>query len=234
MKTTENITITDGRLNRALKKRINPHVSETATKIVKESMDKSMARLGKVTKVYPYLDKAEVRLSGSKKKVLCKLPHNYMGNIIDLYTPQGENSFCQKLKEPCVIPLSPIPCILLKIHDNDSSEYFIVAYYTANDLMYISPPRHGHARLTCMTATNETYMEFGGTGFKVLSSKPIKISHGDYEKDITEVDYADAENVYTKEEVYTKKEVDALIAQKIEESLKNNEPNKGDDNGTAG
>ena len=211
MNTTENITVTDGRMKRALEKRMEPYVQKEATKIVQKALDKSMARLGKVTKVYPYLDKAEVKLSQSKKKVLCKLPHHYMGNIIDLYVPQGERAFCEKLKEPCVIPLSPIPCAVLKIHEKDSSEYFIVDYYTQNDLLYISPPSPGHARLTCMTATNETYVEFGGKGLEVLSSKPLKISHGQYENDVTEVNYADADKVYSKEEVYNKTEVDDAL-----------------------
>lgn len=236
MKTTENITVTDGRMNRALQKRMEPFVQKEATKIVQKELDKSLGRLGKVTKVYPYLDKAEVELK-SKKKVLCRLPHHYAGNIIDLFVPQGERDFCKKLKEPCIVPFAPIPCVVLKINDADDSEYFIIDYYSSSkELLYISPPSPGHVRLTCMTATNETYVEFGGKGLQVLSSKPLKISHGVFEDDVTKVDYADASKVYTKEEcynkkeVYTKEEVDELIAKKIEEALNNADEPVGEDN----
>ena len=96
-----------------------------------------------------------------------------------------------------------------------------------------------------MTATNETYIEFGGKGLDILSSKIPKIRQGQYEKDVTAVDYAESSKVYSKDEcynktecynkqeVYTKEEVDALIAQKIEEAFKNKESDEGDDNGTA-
>lgn len=232
MKTTENITVTDGRLNRALKKKINPIISQTVPPIVKESVDKSMLRLGRVSKYYPYLDKAEVKLLNSQKEVLCKLPHRFMGNLLDLFTPQGSKSYCKKRKEPCIIPHAELPCAVMKIHEGDSDEWFLLDYYTPDDLLFISVPQNGHARLTCMTATNETYLDFGLNGLNVLSSKPIKTSYGEFEKDITEVDYANADNVYTKEEVYTKKEVDDLIAKKIEEALKNNEINEDADNDT--
>lgn len=46
---------------------------------------------------------------------------------------------------------------------------------------------------------------------------------------MSNLDYVSSDNVYTKEEVYTKKEVDKLIAQKIEEALQNYESN-GDEN----
>ena len=232
MKTTENITITDGRLNRALKQRINPYVSQTATKIVNEAQEKSMPRLGKVTKIYPYLDKAEVKLFGSKKKVLCRLPHNYAGDIIDFHTPQGTREYCEKLNEPCIIPLGAMHCIVLKIHEKDSSEYFITNYYNPKEITGISLPKPGNARLICRTSTKETYLEFGMNGFNVVSTKKPKTKYGEFKNDDTEVDYADAENVYTKEEVYTKKEVDDLIAQKIGEALENKESDEGDDNGT--
>lgn len=220
MNTTENITVTDGRMKRALEKRMAPFVQKETTKIVQKELDKSMGRLGKVTKVYPYLDKAEVQLLKSKKKVLCKLPHHYMNNIIDLYVPHGTRDFCKKLKEPCVVPFAPIPCILLKIHDEDSSEYFIVNYYSPKELLYTSIPSPGHARLTCMTATNETYIEFGGKGLDILSSKIPKIRQGQYEKDVTAVDYADAKNVYTKEEIDAKMESDCCNGKMYKELLK--------------
>lgn len=232
MKTTENITVTDGRLNRALKQRINPHVSQTATKIVNEAQEKSMPRLGKVTKIYPYLDKAEVKLFGSKKKVLCRLPHNYAGDIIDFHTPQGTRDYCEKLKEPCIIPLGAMNCIVLKIHEKDSNEYFITNYYNPKEITKISLPKPGNARLICRTSTQEAYLEFGMNGLNVVSTKKPKTSYGVFKDDNTDVNYADGDNVYKKEEVYTKKEVEELIAQKIEEALKNNETNEGDDNDT--
>lgn len=228
MKTTENITITDGRLNRALKQRINPYVSQTATKIVNESQEKSMPRMGKITKVYPYLDKAEVLLLSSKKKVLCRLPHNYVGDIIDFHTPQGTREYCEKLKEPCIIPLGAMHCIVLKIHEKDSSEYFIANYYHPKEITKISIPKQGNMRLICRTSTKEAYLEFGMNGLNVVSTKKPKTSYGTFKNDNTDVNYADEDNVYTKEEVYTKKEVDELIAQKIEEALKN-VTNEGDD-----
>ena len=61
----------------------------------------------------------------------------------------------------------------------------------------------------------------------MVSKTPIDARYGEFEYDLTKLEYADSDSVYTKDEVYTKEEVDELIREKIAEAL-------GEDNNDTG
>jgi hypothetical protein len=213
------ITTTDATLKNLLISNVEESIAPKITKQIDNKFEDSKIKLGKVSKFYPYQSKAEVLLP-DKSRVICKLPHHYMGDIIDLYTPTGDRGYCERLKEPCLYPRGSIPCLVLQIKDD--KEYFLVNYYLPDDLVGINPPKNGNLKLSCITATNEAYIEFGYNGLNIVSPG-IDRKIGEFEDDLQTEDYASSTDVYTKEEVYnkqevyTKEEVDELIHNLIEQ-----------------
>lgn len=216
---SKDVVYTDARF----KKAIQFGVSDIVTKQVasESSRIKSECKLktGTVTKYYPYLDKAEVQLENSNELVLCRLPHRFNGAIIDLFTPVGTRDYCEKLHEPCILPLDPLYCVVMDIDNDNSDDYFLLSYFLSDELVEFVPPAQGNVRISALRIGNEDYVEFGAGGFKVVSKTPIDARYGEFEYDLTKSEYADSDSVYTKDEVYTKEEVDELIRDKIAEAL---------------
>lgn len=239
MKSSSDVTVTDARMKDVLKKQVVPLVMESVSPVITREVETAKLRTGVVTKFYPYLDKAEVKLDNSNLKVLCRLPHKFGGALIDFFTPAGDGDFCEDFKEPCIFPRDPLYCLIVKIHEDDSDDYLLVDYYLGDEILGFDPAPPGSMRISNFRASCEDYIEFGGDGLKIQTKKPIETSYGEYEDDVTIPVYADADDVYTKDEVYTKKEVyakrevyskqevytkkevDDLIAEKIAEALEN-------------
>lgn len=230
MKTSNEPTVTDARMKEVLRHTITPIILETVPQMITQAVNDCKIRTGHVTKFYPYLDKAEVKLDNLNSKVLCRLSHRYVGALIDFYTPVGDQEYCDDLHEPCIIPREPLNCFIVKLHEDDSDDYLLVSYFHGeNEFVDFVPPSQGNIRVSNFRASSEDYIEFGGDGLKIQTKKPIYSSYGEYEDDLTEPDYADSSDVYTKEEVYTKAEVDELIAEKIAEAFENLNQEDGED-----
>ncbi|WP_458456221.1 hypothetical protein [Methanobrevibacter sp.] len=202
---SKDLTVTDARFKQALTNSVNSIIQETVPQMISKSVDGTKIRTGVVTKFYPYLDKAEVNLDNVNKKVLCKLPHRLVGSLIDFYIPSGDNSYCEKLHEPCIIPREELHCLVLNIHNDDSDDYLLLSYYLPNEIVGFAPPNQGNMKITTFLPSAENYIEFGGGGLKVVSKTPIDANYGEYEDDITKLEYM------TSEDVYDKTEIDALI-----------------------
>jgi hypothetical protein len=71
---------------------------------IDKKIQENMINTGVITKYYPYLNKCEVRLHRNNKLVLCKIGSLFGGDLLFLYTPSGDVDYCEKLREPCVIP----------------------------------------------------------------------------------------------------------------------------------
>ena len=100
VKSTE-VTPTDARMKKLLSKQINNVMESPVPQQISNAVDNVSIKTGVITKFYPYLDKAEVRLDFSNELLLCRILHRYGGDIIDFYTPLAdERIFCEKLKEP--------------------------------------------------------------------------------------------------------------------------------------
>lgn len=217
MKTADNITITDGRMSRALEKNVSPFVQRESKKIVEKEVEKTKLKTGKVTKFFPYLDKVEVKLTDGKS-VLCKILHRYGTDLLDLYTPLADRrEFDNKLKEPCYIPRYALHCVVLNIDDKKSDEYLLLGYYQKNEFIGLNPAKPGNLKLVSQASSNNQFwIKFGYEGLDLrLPSKSISINTGDRAKDMEEMNYVKSDEVYTKEEV------EKLIAEKIEEALNN-------------
>ena len=210
-------TDTDGTIRKLLKTTVGDSILQSTDKKIAQAVEDLTMKTGTVTKFYPYLDKAEVKLKNNNK-VLCRLPHRFMGSLIDFYTPGGDRSFCNNLREPCIIPRDTLNCLVAIIDDEDM-DYFLISFYISGNIVGFSPPDMGSMKICNFRVSNEDYIEFGGDGLKIVSKKPIESSYGEYEDKITVNEYADASNVYSKDEVYTKEDVDELIKNKIAEAL---------------
>ena len=216
---SDDITVTDARFKKALNTGVSTVINQTVPQMITAAVNECSIRTGVVTKFYPYLDKAEVQLDNINQKVLCKLTHRYMGSLIDLFTPVGDNDYCDDLKEPCIIPHDSLNCCVMNIHNDDSDEYLLLDYFNAEDIIGFSPARMGSMKLTNFRVSGEDYIEFGGNGLKIKSKTPIESNYGEYDEDISKSEYVNSFDVYTKDEVYTKEEVDELIQKAISEAL---------------
>lgn len=192
---------------------------------IQNAVEESMITTGTMTKYYPSLNKCEVQLDKSNKKVICKNLLMFNGSLILLYTPDGEPSFCERLKEPCIIPQSKLSVLVVNIN-NDDDEYLMLGYYLKNDLLYLNPSKRGNFKILVPGAVNEYSIRFGLDGLKVVTNGSIVREELDtwgtnttkevYNKDdvdklLVETKEAVEGEVYSKSEVYNKSEIDDIV-----------------------
>jgi len=190
MKTSDKITVTDGRLRHALKKEVSP-ISESISKtIVKKEVDSVKIRMGNVTKFFPYVDKAEVRLNNSKRKVFCKIMHRFGGDLIDFFTPlYDEVKYSDKYHEKYIVPRASLDCFVVKLEG--SKEWVLLGYYVKDEIVGFNPASSGNLKLYSHVDTNDYWIKFGVKGLELrLPSKKPSIQCGDLDKDMVNVDYA--------------------------------------------
>ncbi len=220
MKKIDKITPTKGRLLQAYENGLGKLVNKEISQQVKTSVEGVKIQTGVMTKFYPYLNKAEVKLDKSNKKIICKILHRYGGAIMDLFTPLEETrTFCKKMGEPCIIPRYLLNCLVADIND-DSKEYLLLGYYENEELIGLNPAEPGSLKISAIGITNEYYIKFGIKGFEVQSPKKPNFTVGHFEDETAEVNYVSSD------EVYTKKEVDKLLEDLKEEIINSNETEK--------
>lgn len=225
---SKNITATKGRLQEGLDKVTSNMIDKTVPSQINEAVDKVKIRTGVITKFYPYIDKAEVKLDFSGKKVLCKILHRCGGDLIDFYTPSAyETDYDDNLHEKYIIPMASQNVCVLHIHDSDSEENLILGYYMNEEIVGYNPAKPGNIKIMGICQdSNEYWFKFGFEGFKYKTHSAPSRQIGDVhtEEGVEEVSYANSKNVYTKEEVdkliedierqttsYTKEEIDAML-----------------------
>ncbi|MBQ2653069.1 MAG: hypothetical protein IJF83_05895 [Methanobrevibacter sp.] len=203
MKTTENITLTNRRQLAPIKTIVDKAIEEKEIeKTIDKTVDASKSRTGVLTKFYPYLDKAEVKLDHNSKKVLCRFLHNFSGSLIDFFTPDGESSFCETLHEPCILPRADLHVCVLDISNEDAAdEMLILGYFNPDDIVGIKPANPGYLKITDIGATNQWGVEIGQGEVNIRTVKGAHFTEGEYHTDDTDVEYANSEKVYTKQEM---------------------------------
>lgn len=218
MKTVKQSTITQGRMEQAIAHAVNRVSGPQITQQINDSVENERIRTGVITKYYHYLDKAEVQLDDTGELLLCKILHRFGGELMEFYTPLEDHmDFDDTLKEPCVIPRSPLHVCVLNINDADSEEHIILGYYLNEELVGCNPASPGNFKIVARTPENQFWIKFGFDGLDLRLPDAVTTNTGEMDKDMVSVDYADAndtytkEEVYTKDEVYTKEEVDELI-----------------------
>ena len=202
MKTTDNITVTNGRLKKALHDKVTPMIMPKINRQINETAQQERIRTGIIVKFYPYLDKALISLDNSNENVLCKILHRFGGGLIDLYTPPADRlDVCDDLHEPCYYPRGDIHCLLANIHDSDSEEYLLLGFYENEELVGLNPASPGNIKITSIGGTNQFWIKFGDDGLDLRLPNTITINVGDMDADMNNIEYADSNNTYTKEEI---------------------------------
>ena len=208
MNVVNNKTVTDARFKEALKRQVTPIINETVPQQIEEAVDNVTMKAGRVTKFYPYLDKAEVQLYDSNKKVYCKLLHKFFGELMDFYTPLAEEeAYCDVLHEPCVVPRLAVNCFVVNVQDG-TNDWLLVGYYPNSDeIVGLAPAKPGNVKFSYINGLNEFWLEFGRDGLDVRLPSEVKSEVGRLKGDMRSVRYAKSDEVYGKDEVYTKGEV---------------------------
>lgn len=195
---SKNITATKGRLTSNLNSVIDKAIdNRKIEQMVDKKVTASKAVTGIVTKFYPYLDKAEVLIDGSKKRVLCRILHRFGGELIDFYTPNGDRVFCDKLKEPCIKPRGGLTCYIVQTQ----KEWLLLGYFQREELVGINPAAMGDMKLTTRGGVNQYWIKFGYSGLDIRSSTTPVTNVGEMNDDMEEVNYASADKVYSREEL---------------------------------
>lgn len=195
---SKHITATNGRLTSNLDRIIGNSIDKRRIEeMVDTKINSSKAVTGIVTKFYPYLDKAEVLIDGSKKKVLCQILHRFGGELIDFYTPNGDREFCDKLKEPCIKPRGALSCFVVEAQD----KWILLGYFQPEELIGINPAAMGDMKLVTRGGTNQFWIKFGYAGLDIRSSTRPVTNVGMMDDEMAELTYADGDSVYTREEL---------------------------------
>lgn len=196
----KNITITEGRTRNAIKNMITTSIMPEVNKNVAKAVDEERIKTGVITKYYPYLDKAMVKLDSDNKEVLCKILHRFGGDMVDFYTPlENEKLYDESIDEPYIIPRASHNVCVLQIHDSDSDENLILGYYQNKDIVGFTPAKEGNIKLMSITEPNLYWIEFGPDGLNLRLPTNPSIEQGDLPSEMENGDF------------YTKEEIDDLL-----------------------
>lgn len=205
---TKDITVTDARVKQSLDNLINETAEPLVRRTVKQAVENERIRTGVILKLYPYLDKAMVKLDNVDQTILCKFMHRFTGDMIDFYTPlDAEQKFDDELKEPCVIPKARLHVLVANIHDKDSRENLILGYYLNEEITGFKPANPGNVKFMSLTEANLYWINFGKDGLEYRLPSEMKSEVGSLKNDMRTVTYAKSDEVYGKDEVYNKSEV---------------------------
>ena len=232
MNTSKDLVVTEGRAKKAFDDAATRVIMPTVDEKIKSSVEDERLRTGVIRKFYPYLDKAEVKFDNVNKKVLCKVLHRFGGELLDLFTPNLDRwGFDDKLRERYIVPRGAIHVVVANLHDADSEEHLILGSYQNEELVGLNPAAPGNFKIATRGGHNQFWIKFGYDGLDIRLPGSSTMKVGEMDVDMTEVQYADTndvyskEELYTKDEVYTKEEVDELIQKAIAEALGEDDTN---------
>lgn len=210
---SSNITVTDGRLMRALNNVTSAINNGSGGVNGGNEKVESGVFIGTLNRFYYESREASVKLSD--KTVICKLTSPVGGSVDILFTPFAELEWDKDSRKTYFKPYEDIQCIVLKIDDT----YYVISYYVKdNELPVINEGG------TLYLGGYNTSVRLGGGNGVVVNSPKItfkdwtqpdmynKVNTVDLNEDnVTNKDY------YNKSEVYTREEVDELLKELKEE-----------------
>lgn len=206
-------TVTDSRVKNALYVHFKNFLDdEKIHEQITKSIEEHSIKKGLVKEVYQYLDTSLVELSDGKTVEAYHL-HRTLGNIIDLFTPEGDQIISETKNEPCIIPRFQLKCLVAEV---GKKEYVILGYYNPNMEGSFSPAENGHYLIKTMTDGYQAGLDIFSDNINIISHQGASFIEADVDKE-TDIIYANSEDTYTKDEVYektqtyNKDEVDALI-----------------------
>ena len=199
------ITDTEARLGNLLNNISTNVVESTVPQKINEAMKDVHIQTGVITRFYPYIDKANVKLDFSGKIILCKILHRYGGDILDLYTPSSAGGgYDSNVHEPFIVPKALQTVCVLKIQDSDSEENLILGYYQNEEIVGFNPAKPGNIKVTSLLEDGDEYwVKFGKNGLQSkLPYSPNRQIGSKFDEDgFEEVEYANSKEYYNKEEV---------------------------------
>jgi len=214
-----NKTVTDSRVRNALYGHFKTFLDgEKIPEQINRAIEEHSIKKGKVIEVYHYLDTSLVELSDGETVEAYHL-HRTLGNIVDLFTPIGEQVISETKNEPCIIPRFKLKCLVAEV---GKDEYVLLGYYNPNMIGSFSPAENGHYLIKTMTEGYQAGLDISPDNINIISHQGASFTEADVDKD-KEIVYANSEDTYTKDEVYKKSqtysktqtynktEVDALL-----------------------
>lgn len=210
---SSNITVTDGRLLKALNTATEQ--AKTVTSATKSASSSNIKiQTGIILKYYYNWDRAEVKLKD--KTVLCRLTHPTSMGCDFLFTPFGELRYDENRNHTYFAPAtSNFRCLVLTLEDEGS---FILSYFY-NEV--INMPNIAEGGVLYISGYDE-HIQLGGVqeGGIILDAPNIIFKNwleGDQRNVVASKDFTE-DNIQSNE-YYTKEEVDELI-KKLREELK--------------
>ena len=216
MTNSQDIIVTEGRAKKAVDSLTTELMMPKVNDKVKTAVENDRTRTGTITKFYPYIDRAEVKLDNTNEKILCRILHRYGGELIDFFTPLAERvDYDEKLGEKYIVPRVHQNVLVLKIHDDDSQENLVLGYFLKDEVVGFNPASPGNAKLAAIGVTNDYYIKFGIDGLSYKLPKKSSTEVGYFEDEMQTIEH------YTTDETYSKDEVD----EKIKEAQKGKDTN---------
>ena len=190
--------------NSRVKNSLNVHFKqflddEKIPEQINKKIEEHSIKKGLVKEVYHYLDTSLVELSNGKQVEAYHL-HRTLGNIVDLFTPIGEQIISETKKEPCIIPRFQLKCLVAEV---GKDEYVLLGYYNPNMVGSFSPADNGHYLIKTMTDGYQAGLDIFADNIDIISHQGASFIKSDVGNN-TEIDYAESKDTYTKSEVYKK------------------------------
>ena len=224
--------VTDSRVRNSLDSHFKRFLdNEKIPEQINKKIEEHSIKKGLVKEVYHYLDTSLVELSNSKTVEAYHL-HRTLGNIVDLFTPMGDQVISETKNEPCIIPRFQLKCLVAEV---GKDEYVLLGYYNPNMTGSFSPAENGHYLIKTLTEGYEAGLDIFSDNINIISHQGASFTEADVDKD-TDIVYANSKDIYTKEEVYekaqtyNKDEVDALLKE-IWDYIRPEEDKDGEEDG---
>lgn len=205
--------VTDSRVRNSLDSHFKRFLdSEKIPEQINKKIEEHSIKKGLVKEVYHYLDTSLIELSNGKLVEAYHL-HRTLGNIVDLFTPMGEQIISETKNEPCIIPRFQLKCLVAEV---GKDEYVLLGYYNPNMTGSFSPAENGHYLIKTMTEGYQAGLDISHDNINIISHQGASFTESDVDKD-TPIVYANSNDTYTKSEVYKKSQtysrtkIDALL-----------------------
>lgn len=205
--------VTDSRVRNSLDSHFKRFLdSEKIPEQINKKIEEHSIKKGLVKEVYHYLDTSLIELSNGKLVEAYHL-HRTLGNIVDLFTPIGEQIISETKNEPCIIPRFKLKCLVAEV---GKDEYVLLGYYNPNMVGSFSPAENGHYLIKTMTDGFQAGLDVSSDNINIISHQGASFTEADVDKD-TDIVYANSKDIYTKSEVYKKSQtysrtkIDALL-----------------------
>ena len=193
-------TVTNSRVRNSLRSHFKEFLdSEKIPEQINQKIQEHSIKKGVVREVYHYLDISLVELSDNTKVEAYHL-HRTLGNIVDLFTPIGEQVISERKHEPCIIPRFQLKCLVAEV---GKDEYVLLGFYNPNMEGSYSPAENGHYIIKTVNDGFQAGLDISSDNIGIISHTGASFVEANVGENTT-IDYANSKDIYTKDEVYKK------------------------------